>query len=291
MTATRSRVARVLPLLPATLLLLGFLAGPVLWAVYASFTDVAFTGPAAVNPSFVGLENYAHLLRSDAFGHAVLLTVAFVVGSAIIGQNVVGLGLALLLERAPRGVGTVVTGIVMLGWVLPEIVAAFTMVAFFRRGGTLDTLAAPLGLPGENWLYLVPLGTVILANIWRGSAFSLLAYRAALRTIPASVLDAAAIDGAGTWARMRHVQLPLLRGPMLTNTLLITMQTLGVFTLIFVLTGGGPAGATQTLPLLAYDEGFTAQRIGYGTAIAVVTLALGGVIAGVSTALARRGRP
>jgi multiple sugar transport system permease protein len=118
---------------------------------------------------------------------------------------------------------------------------------------------------------------VILANIWRGTAFSMMVYRAALSEVPAEVDEAAQIDGAAGWQRFSRITLPMIRRSISTNLMLTTLQTLAVFTLIWVMTGGGPGTQSSTLPVLAYQEAFKFSQVGYGTAIATVTILVGAV--------------
>ncbi|MHA7263443.1 carbohydrate ABC transporter permease [Arthrobacter sp. TMN-37] len=266
----------MLPLAPATALIGVFLAGPILWSFYGSFTNAALTGPNASNPRWIGLENYLTLFRDPLFPRSVLLTVVFVLVSAVIGQNFLGLALALLMRQANRVVGAVVGTCVVAAWVLPEIVAAFVAYAFFFRDGTLNQLTGFLGLPGVDWLYETPMAAIILANIWRGTAFSMMVYQAALNDVPREITEAAEIDGAGGAKRLLFVTLPMIRRSIATNLMLITLQTLAVFTLIYVMTAGGPTNRSTTLPILAYEEAFSYSNIGYGTAIAVVMLIIGG---------------
>ncbi|WP_455834627.1 carbohydrate ABC transporter permease [Pseudarthrobacter siccitolerans] len=268
---------RYLPVLPALLLLLVFLAGPVLWAFQASFTNTGLTGRNARNPDWVGLENYQRLLLDPVFPLSLGLTVLFVGGSAVLGQNLLGLALAVLMRRARRAVSAVVGTAVVAAWVLPEIVAAFAAYAYFSRDGTLNQLLGGWGMGQPDWLYSWPMAAVVLANIWRGTAFSMLVYRAALNDIPAEVVEAAQMDGAGGWQRLAFITLPMIRNSIATNLMLITLQTLAVFTLIWVMTAGGPANASTTLPVLAYQEAFKFGDIGYGTAVASVLLLIGAV--------------
>jgi multiple sugar transport system permease protein len=268
---------RLLPLLPAVVLMLVFLAGPVLWSFYGSLTNQALTGYKAANPEFVGLDNYAELLTDDGFWKAVVLTVVFVGASAVIGQNVLGMALALLLRAAAKPVRAVVSALVVVAWVLPEIVAAFALYAFFSTDGTLNQVLGWFGLEGPTWLISVPMLAVILANIWRGTAFSMMVYGAALSEVPPDVTEAAAIDGATGPQRFFRITLPMIRRSISTNLMLTTLQTLAVFTLIWVMTGGGPGTDSSTLPVLAYQEAFKFAQVGYGTAIATVTLLVGAV--------------
>ncbi len=269
------RHARLLPVLPAVLLLLVFLVGPVLWAFHASFTNAALTGRNARSPGWVGFENYQRLVADPVLPLSLLLTIIFVGGSAILGQNLLGLAIAILMRRARRAVAAVVGTAVVAAWVLPEIVAAFAAYAYFSRDGTLNQVLAGLGLGQPDWLYSFPMVAIMLANIWRGTAFSMLVYRAALDDVPGEVTEAALMDGAGGWQRLAYITLPMIRGSIATNLMLITLQTLAVFTLIWVMTAGGPANASTTLPVLAYQEAFKFGDIGYGTAVASVLILIG----------------
>ncbi|RMI09610.1 carbohydrate ABC transporter permease [Cellulomonas triticagri] len=268
---------RLAPLAPAVALMLVFLAGPVLWSFYGSLTNQALTGYRAAAPEFVGLDNYTALLADDGFWKAVVLTVVFVGASAVIGQNVLGMALALLLRATSKPLRATVSTLVVVAWVLPEIVAAFALYAFFSTDGTLNQVLGWFGLEGPTWLISVPMLAVVLANIWRGTAFSMMVYGAALSEVPPDVTEAAAIDGATGPQRFFRITLPMIRRSISTNLMLTTLQTLAVFTLIWVMTGGGPGTDSSTLPVLAYQEAFKFAQVGYGTAIATVTLLVGAV--------------
>lgn len=281
-SAPRSRprrvaLTRVLPLVPAVALLLLFLAGPIAYSLYGSLTNTALTGYKAANPDFVGLDNYATLFSSPEFWKSVWLTVLFVGASAVIGQNVLGMLLALLMRSSVKPLRSIVGGLVVTAWVLPEIVAAFALYAFFSTDGTLNSMLGWIGLEGTTWLITFPMFAVIMANIWRGTAFSMMVYNAALSEVPPEITEAAEIDGAGTFQRFFRITLPMIRRSISTNLMLTTLQTLGVFTLIWVMTGGGPGTNSSTLPVLAYQQAFKFSQVGYGTAIATVTLAVGAI--------------
>lgn len=288
---TSRRFLRLLPVVPSVLLLLLFLLAPVAWSFYASFTDAALSGRAARDPQWVGVENYARLLTDDAFPLAAWLTVVFVAASAVLGQNALGLLIALLMSRSRRAVSSWVGTAVVAAWVLPEIVAAFAAYAYFNRDGTLNQMLVVVGAQGVDWLYSFPLVAIILANTWRGTAFSMLVYRAALADVPQDVSEAALMDGARGWQRLAFITLPLIRSSIATNLMLITLQTLAVFTLIWVMTAGGPANASTTLPVLAYQEAFKFGDIGYGTAVASILIVLGLVFGAVYVRLLREQRP
>lgn len=277
MAVTSRGAARAVPLAPAVVLLTLFMLGPVVWSFYGSFTNAALTGPAALRPEWIGLDNYTALLGDPDFPKSLWLTVVFVFLSAVVGQNVLGIVLAGLLRSAVRPVRSVASTVVVAAWVLPEIVAAFAAYAFFHAEGTLNTMLGGVGITGPDWLYSTPMLAVILANIWRGTAFSMMVYSAALAEVPPELTEAAQLDGANGLQRLAWVTLPVIRRSISTNLMLTTLQTLSVFTLIYVMTGGGPGTDSSTLPILAYQEAFKFAQVGYGTAIATVMIIVGAV--------------
>jgi multiple sugar transport system permease protein len=254
-----------------------FLLGPVIWSFYGSFTDASLTGAAAQGASFVGFDNYLELFADPDFPKSVMLTLVFLVASAIVGQNVLGLSLALLMRSGHRVLRALVGTFVVTAWVLPEIVASFAAYAFFNDTGTVNGILGLIGINGPNWLYSLPMLSVILANIWRGTAFSMLVYSAALHDVPQEITESAEVDGARGWQRLAFITLPMIRRSITTNLMLTTLQTLSVFTLIFVMTGGGPGTESSTLPILAYQEAFQFSQLGFGTAIATILLVVGGL--------------
>ncbi|MEU4129198.1 carbohydrate ABC transporter permease [Streptomyces wuyuanensis] len=264
---------RWLPLAPATVLLLLFLAGPIGYCVWIAFTDAQLTGASGAD--FVGLDNFRRAFADEDFRNAVWLTLVFTVVSAVLGQNTLGLALAGLMRAASRPVRTLTGALVITAWVLPEIVAAFLLYAFFRREGTLNAVLDQLHLPSQNWLFTLPILAVSFANVWRGTAFSMLVYSAALAEIPRDVTEAAAVDGAGGVRRLRYITLPMLRRSIGTTLMLNTLSTLSVFGLIWAMTRGGPGSRSQTLPVFMYDQAFLKSLIGYGTAVALLLLLVG----------------
>lgn len=269
----RARVARWLPVTPAVVLLVLFLAGPIGYCVWIAFTDTQLTG--ASGSSFVGLDNFRRAFGDDDFRNAVVLTLVFTFLSSIVGQNTLGLALAGLMRAASRPVRTVAGAVVITSWVLPEIVAAFLLYAFFRREGTLNVILDWLHLPSQNWLFTLPILAVSFANVWRGTAFSMLIYSAALSEIPQDIKEAAEVDGASGPRRLWHVTLPMIRRSIGTNLMLNTLSTLSVFGLIWAMTRGGPGNRSQTLPVFMYDQAFVNSLIGYGTAVALLLLLVG----------------
>ena len=281
----RGRPLRWLPLAPATVLLLLFLGGPIAYCCYIAFTNMQLTGTSTTE--FTGLANFRRAFGDDDFRNAVVLTLVFTVVSSLLGQNTLGLALATLMRRASKPVRTLIGAVVVAAWVVPEIVAGFLLYAFFRREGTLNALLDGLGLPSQNWLYTLPILAVSFANVWRGTAFSMLVYSAALSEIPQEITEAAEVDGAGGLRRFWHVTLPMIRRSIGTNLMLNTLQTLSVFGLIWAMTRGGPGNRSQTLPVFMYDQAFNKSLIGYGTAVALLLLLVGAAFSVVYLRLMR----
>ncbi|HEX4250339.1 MAG TPA: sugar ABC transporter permease [Pseudonocardia sp.] len=265
---------RGLPLVPAVGLIGVFLVGPILYCIWSAFTDMALTGAAGYH--FVGLDNFTRAFTSAEFGQSVLYTVFFTVVSAIIGQNVLGMALALLMRKGNAVVRALVSAVVIGAWVMPEVVAGYLWSAFLGTDGSLNHVLTGLGFAPQNLLYTTPIVAVSIANIWRGTAFSMLVYSAALSEVPKEIEEAAVVDGAGTWRTLISVTLPMLRRSIATNLMLITLQTLSVFGLIWTMTKGGPSNKSTTLPLYAYQQAFQFSQLGYGTALALLLLLVGG---------------
>ncbi|WP_152353008.1 carbohydrate ABC transporter permease [Brachybacterium subflavum] len=271
----RLTLRRAAPMIPAAVLLVLFMAGPILYSLYLAFTDKAIRGDGASKTSFVGVSNFTDALTDGDFWNSVVLTILFTLISAVIGQNLLGLLLALLMERANRVISFAITSIVIAAWILPEVVAGYLLYTFFAEGGSLDGILGLVGIPPQTLLFSAPIVAVSFANVWRGTAFSMLVYSAALGAIPGDVQESAAMDGAGPMRRFTSITLPLLRPALATNLMLITLQTLSVFGLIFIMTGGGPDRKSQTLPLYMYEQAFSYGQLGYGTAVALLLLLIG----------------
>lgn len=272
---SKRMVRRGIPLTPAVVLLVLFMAGPIVYSVYLAFTNRALRGEGAAETSFVGFDNFLTAFASEDFWNAVWLTVVFTLISAIIGQNILGMILALMMRKATKVI-IAITGTVVIGaWILPEVVAAYLWYTFLGDEGSLNRILGAIGLPSQEWLFSLPILAVSFANIWRGTAFSMLIYTAALAQVNPDVIEAATMDGAGRLRRFFSVTVPIIRRSIMTNLMLVTLQTLSVFGLIFIMTAGGPGTSSQTLPLYMYEQAFSYGQLGYGTAVALLLLLIG----------------
>lgn len=267
-------------LAPGLILLTLFVVAPVIWAVSLSLTNVALAGPNAADPKFIGLANFQRLLADRDFAAAFGRSIMFVFFSAIVGQFVLGLFSALVLARPHlRGKG-VFGAAILLPLVVPETVAALVWASMLESGdlGTLNRIVGIAGVEPLSWLQQFPLQSIIVINIWRGIAFAMVLFAAAIEGIPKEIQEAARVDGASGRQELWHITLPLIRYAILLYMLLTTISTFAVFGLIYFLTRGGPGGATTVLPIFIYDKGFKYFELGLGSAASVIML---GVVLGI----------
>lgn len=260
-------------LLPSLLLLVAFVIYPAIYSVYLSFTNEALTGAAARAPRLVGARNYTRLFSDAKFWNALFVTFVFVLGSAIVGQFVLGLISALALRRRLvfRGL---FSSIILLPNAAPEVVAGFIWISMLAGGdhATLSRIISFFGLPTADWLQVFPLTMIIIVNTWRGIATAMILLTAGLSTIPKEIYEAARMDGATPSQMFRRITVPLMMPTILLYMLISTVSTIAVFGLVYALTRGGPGGATELISIYIYNQSFTAFQLGYGAAVAVITL-------------------
>lgn len=269
-------------LIPAVALMIGFFIIPIFMTVYYSFTNLALTGSNAKNFQFIGLLNYKTMFTDPRMWASVFHTLIFLVGS-LIGQSLIGFFVAYFMQKKDQTFRSIVGPCILAGWVMPEIVVALCCFAFFDTSGTMNAILQTMNIPGVKWLYAHPMLTVILANIWHGTAFSMLNYQSALGNVSSSITEAARVDGATRVQTLFRVTIPCIKDTIATNTMLNTLSTLGVFGLIWAMTGGGPGNATTTLPIYMYFQGLKNFQLGQGTAIGMVLLLVGAIFSVIYT--------
>lgn len=284
MTARRRGDRRLgLILLSPTLVVLGALtAFPGLWVLWLSLQHrVPIFGVAR----FAGLDNYAFLAGDPRFWGAARTTALFTVGSVVL-ELVLGVGVALALARQRRG-RRLALALLLLAWAMPAVVTAKLFEWLYHPAAGLVNVL--LGGRAVNWLgdpgWALP--AVILADVWRAMPFVALLCYARLLAIPAELYEAAQVDGAGRLATLGRITLPLLARILLLALLFRTLDALRAFDIMFVLTGGGPAGATETLTVYAYRGLFQMLQLGFGSAIGVFVFVL---VMAVAWAYLRLGR-
>jgi len=259
----RTQWSSLLLLTPALGLLAVLFLVPMGFAVYLGLTNLTLVGPTSVHWGFTGMENITRLRTDTEFWSSLWTTAFFIIGS-IAGVVVLGYGLASLLMRATAWLRVVVGGIVVVAWMMPAVTAGMTWYASTTGNGTFATL---LGTPNSNFLDAQPLLIVTLANIWSMTGFCMLVMGAALRNIPSEAIEAAMVENASTFQRFRLIVLPLMRSTIIAVVLLTALLSLANFSLIYIMTQGGPGTATNILPLYSYQQAFSYNNLAYGALI------------------------
>lgn len=266
----RDHRAAVWFVLPSLLLVAVFSIYPICDSVRLSFYRTILMLPW-LGEKFVGLENYADLATDPVALQSLGVTLLFVGVSAAL-EVLVGAGMALLLNESFRGRG-LVRAAVLVPWAIPTVVSSqmwryifndrYGLFNFLIFGRDTSRYLAPLA---EPWLARA---AIIFADVWKTSSFAALIILAGLQTIPDELYEAAEVDGASAWQKLRRITLPLLKPALLLALLFRTIDAFKVFDLVFVMTQGGPADATNVLQFYGYKKIFAEGMIGYGSAISV----------------------
>lgn len=274
-------------MIPGLAVMIFFFAVPIAMTIFYSFTNLALTGSKAANLQVVGFANYMKLFKDAEVISSVVRTLIFTI-CCVVGQNILGFFIAYLMQEKSSLFRRIVGPIILSAWVMPEVVCAVCAFSVFTDKGTLNAILQTVGLEGVSWLYELPMFSIIMANIWRGTAYSMMVYQAALDNVPGEVKEAAKIDGAGRLQNVTRVVLPIIKDTIMTNTMLTTLMTLGTFGLIWIMTAGGPGNKTQTLPILMYIKAFKNGDLGYGTAISMILLLISAIFGLIYTKVAGR---
>ena len=291
----RARSEAIPFLLPAAAMSLGLIALPLAGLLTASLFDWRLTAPDQVR--FVGLSNYARLAADPALWRALAVTALFVVESVVL-QLAAGVAIALLFNHRLPGLGLVRTLFLAPMMIAPVFAGMiwrlflsddFGVVKYALLRAGMEEVPLWLGDPA------LAIHVVVLISAWQWIPFVVLFVLAGLQVIPSELLEAARLDGAGPLARLRHVVLPLLAPILATVAIFRVIDAVKVFDLIYATTAGGPGDSTQTLSYLVYQVGMTFFDVGYGSALAVVMLAVValmalGLVAWNSRVLAGQGR-
>lgn len=263
-------------LIPAIGMLALFRAYPMFHQAWLSLTDMR---TATIGQSrFVGLDNYRFIFTDPGFLGSLWFTVMFTVGSVAF-SFVLGFALALLLNRPLRGRSVYRTAI-LTSWVISSLIVGYMwqMLLNESSAGVVNGMLRNLGLPAVAWFSDPAIAriSVILVDIWRSSAYIMVFMLGGLQTIPRELVEAAMIDGASAWQRLRHIVLPLLSGLITVALIFTTIATFNVYELIVSLTGGGPARATMTVGYQMFRTAFGGGEvqglglIGRGAAMGMV---------------------
>ena len=240
---------------------------PIVFAVDLSLHETSFLTKGA----FIGLQHYATFFGSAGGWQVLKNSLVLVLGSTALAIPI-GLGLALLLHMKIR-LKAAFRMILVLPWVISQVITALLWKWILNvQFGLTRLLTDALGLLPVDFVgeFETAMPTLILVNVWRTFPFAMLLLLAALQTVPRELHEAAEIDGAGAWARFRHVTLPLIKSTLLVVAIMLGLSYFNHLDLPLILTGGGPLGETRILALAAYEEAFVLNKMGYGSAIAMV---------------------
>lgn len=236
---------------------------------------------AYIKPNFIGFGNYTRALNDPRMWSGMSQTLIFTIFSVTF-ELILGLLLALVMNKAMKGQG-VIRVLSLIPWAIPTVVSALIWLYLYNgSSGVVAHFFTAIGLiksPAE--LLLTggsAMGSVILADVWKTTPYMALMILAGLQTIPASYYEAAAIDGATRIQQFFAITLPMLKGTILVALLFRTLDAFRVFDLIWVLTGGGPGGQTETISIYAYKAMFAQTQFGYGSALAVLIALCVGII-------------
>ncbi|MGB7947613.1 MAG: sugar ABC transporter permease [Candidatus Binatia bacterium] len=258
-------------LLPSFFFVSVFTLYPIVESFHLSFYRLILTLPW-LGQKMVGWENYTDLWTDPVAWQSLRTTLIFVAVTIPL-ELILGLGIALIMNEAFHGRG-LLRAVVLIPWAIPTVVSSqmwrfifndrYGLFNFVLFGDDTSHYLAPLAYPN------FALVAIMAAEIWKTTPFAALILLAGLQTIPDDLYEAASIDGATVWQKFRYLTLPLVTPALLLALLFRTIDALRVFDLVFVMTQGGPADATNVLQFYGYKKTFAEGMIGYGSAIAVV---------------------
>lgn len=255
---------------PTILFLAVFVLYPVLYNIGISFTDANLLKGET---SFTWFENYKKLFSNPSFPKYLWNTVVWTVFS-VLGQLLLGFGIALLINRKMR-FGTALRSFLLIPYVVPAVALALVakwvlngdygiISTWLQNLGLIAHRQSPLALPGSA------MAVLIILNIWRSYPFPMLIYWATLKGIDKELYEAASVDGASRFQQFWYITLPHLKNTTIVLLVLRIVWTATYFDLIWMITGGGPAGSTTHLPIMIYQASFGTFQIGYASSISVI---------------------
>lgn len=261
-------------LAPAVLYVGLLVGGPFLFSLYLAMSDATVGDPVA---EFVGLENFRAALEMSTFWVALRNSVVFTVGAGIL-KGLLGTTLAFLLVQPFRG-RKVVRALVVIPFTLPIAISVLGWKWMFdSQFSVINWALSQLGLIGRYgtagwpvWLGQphLALASVMFVNVWRGFPFSAIVLLAGMTSVPPEVVDAARVDGAGFLQRFQKIIVPMIAPILFVGAAFDTVFTLSDLSIVYLLTNGGPDGATEILPTLAYNMGIRAGALGRGAAVSL----------------------
>jgi len=261
-------------LAPAVLVMFAGLVFPVLDAFYLAFFDWEIGRKFATAP-FVGLENFARLLTDPAVRESIWVTLKFGFWTITI-EMVLGVGLALMLEKPIRGASIFRTIFILPLMVSPVVVALVWRYLFDARVGWINYYLGLIGIEPQVWLGDPELAffAIVLTDIWQWTPFIFIIVIAGLQALPSEVLEASKIDGAEWWQQIFLVKLPMIKSILVIALLMRLIDVFRALEVMYIMTGGGPGRSTELLSLHIYNRAFATQQLGYASAISVLLIVI-----------------
>lgn len=258
---------------PMLLYLFTVMAFALVWGVLTSFTNKTIGGSAIFN----GLTNYKFLLKNSEYIASMTITVKFT-ALALLFKLFFGTGMALTLNQSFRG-RNAIRALLLIPWSIPNIVAVLNWKWIFsNNNGIANYILKTLGIINRDVIWTgvagMALVVILVADVWRGSPFFGISILSKLQTISNDYYEAAKIDGAGPFARFFKITLPLVKDTVMITTLMSCIWTMNSFETIWLLTGGGPRGATAVMNVFSYKTAMSSMMIGRGLAISVMAMPL-----------------
>ncbi|MEM8978301.1 MAG: sugar ABC transporter permease [Pseudomonadota bacterium] len=267
-----NRLTPYLFMAPAVVIMVIALLYPLGYMIWGSFRDW--------NPSqtigeaeFVGLKNYVTLFYDPAFRESLSVTLTFAFW-VVLAEMVIGVGLALLLDRNIRGMSVLRTLFILPMMIAPVVVGLMWRYMYHPTVGTFNRTLESLGLPKVDWLGQNALTSVIIADIWQWTPFIFILALAALQSLPRSALEAARIDGATQWQQIIHIKLPLMMPVLIVTGLLRLIDAFKVLEVILVMTEGGPGLSTEIVALRISRTATEFRELGVAAAMSNYLLML-----------------
>jgi multiple sugar transport system permease protein len=264
-------------ILPATVFLAAIMGYPIIYSILMSFQKYTLETLVSKQAQFVWFQNYQAVLSNPEFlvalSHSLIFTFA-----SIFFQFSIGLCLAILFSKS-FPLSNIMRGLLLSGWQIPSVVTGTIFLWLFNLDyGLVNFVLTSLRLVNEpiGWVTQAntALITVIIVNIWLGIPFNTILLSAGITGLPEDVFEAATVDGANGWQKLIYLTIPLLRSTILAVLMLGFIYTLRVFDVIWIMTKGGPADATEVLPTFAYRLSFISFNFGQSAAVAVIMLVI-----------------
>jgi len=266
--ARRERRLAIALLVPSFVGLVAVMGYPTVQTILWSFEHADVLNPQ----SGYTFSNYTGLWHDPVFWAALRFTVIYAAMS-VAGQMLLGLGIAVMANREFRG-RWLFRALLIFPWMMPTVITAVVWQFMYDPNyGLFDAVLQRAGLP-HSFVFLgsskLAIFSLLMLAIWKVNSFAALVFLAGMQGISPELYEAAEIDGAAAWQRFRRVTLPMLKPTILVVLVLRTVEALQAFDIIYGLTGGGPGGATQNLPMYLYQQGILGLNFGYGSAVGVV---------------------